>query len=347
MSGLDFNAFAENATRLGQRLQESLSEHTRDLPFSRGGAAAYFDTGEDKVKLIRKQLDSSSDRDKLEALKRLLALMSKGRDASEFFAQVVKNVAVPNVEVRKLVYIYILRYADVEPDLALLSINTFQRDLSDSSPLIRAMALRVLAGIPVPSIGSLVVLAIKKSASDPSPYVRKNAALAIPKCYALDDSHLPALLAVLETLLRDRSPLVLGSAAVAFEALVPTRLDLLHPVYRRLCAALLDAEEWGQPVLLDLLVRYARTMLPRPSPGDVDPDLALLVASAEPLFQSCNPAVVVAVARAIYYCALSEEHKKIVSPMLRLLDVSPEVERVVLEYILHISHSSPVSYQAS
>ena len=58
MSGLDFNAFAENATRLGQRLQESLSEHTPDLPFSRGGAAAYFDTGEDKVKLIRKQLDS-------------------------------------------------------------------------------------------------------------------------------------------------------------------------------------------------------------------------------------------------------------------------------------------------
>lgn len=35
------------------------------------------------------------------------------------------------------------------------------------------------------------------------------------------------------------------------------RLDLLHPVYRLLCAALLDTEEWGQPVMLDLLVRYA------------------------------------------------------------------------------------------
>lgn len=102
---------------------------------------------------------------------------------SEYFAQVVKNVASHNLEIRKLVYIYLLRYAEHEPDLALLSINTFQKDLTDSNPLIRAMALRVLSGIRVPMIGSLVVLAIKKCAADISPYVRKNAALAIPKCF--------------------------------------------------------------------------------------------------------------------------------------------------------------------
>jgi len=81
------------------------------------------------------------------------------------------------------VYIYLLRYAEAEPDLALLSINTFQKDLADSNPVIRAMALRVLSGIRVPMIGSIVVLAIKKCAADISPYVRKTAALAIPKCY--------------------------------------------------------------------------------------------------------------------------------------------------------------------
>lgn len=102
---------------------------------------------------------------------------------SEHFAQVVKNVASPNLEIRKLVYIYLLRYAEQEPDLALLSINTFQKDLADSNPLIRAMALRVLSGIKVPMIGSIVVLAIKKCAADLSPYVRKTASLAIPKCY--------------------------------------------------------------------------------------------------------------------------------------------------------------------
>ena len=110
-------------------------------------------------------------------------LISRGRNVSEFFAQVVKNVASQNLEIRKLVYIYLLRYAEQEPDLALLSINTFQKDLTDPNPLIRSMALRVLSGIKVPMIGSIVVLAIKKCAADISPYVRKAAALAIPKCY--------------------------------------------------------------------------------------------------------------------------------------------------------------------
>jgi AP-3 complex subunit beta len=81
------------------------------------------------------------------------------------------------------VYIYLLRYAEQEPDLALLSINTFQKDLNDSSPLIRASALRVLAGVRVPMVASVVVLAVKKCAADPSPYVRKAAAFAIPKVY--------------------------------------------------------------------------------------------------------------------------------------------------------------------
>ena len=39
-------------------------------------------------------------------------MISKGRNVSEYFAQVVKNVAAPSLEVRKLVYIYLLRYAD-------------------------------------------------------------------------------------------------------------------------------------------------------------------------------------------------------------------------------------------
>jgi AP-3 complex subunit beta len=47
------------------------------------------------------------------------------------------------------VYVYLLHYADQEPDLALLSINSFQKDLHDSNMLIRAMALRVLSSIKV------------------------------------------------------------------------------------------------------------------------------------------------------------------------------------------------------
>ncbi|KAJ8509159.1 hypothetical protein ONZ45_g8667 [Pleurotus djamor] len=336
MSSQYFNTITENASRLGMRIQESFSEHTRDLSITRGASAAYLEAPDDRTKDMRKQLDSSSDREKLDAMKRLIAMISKGRNVSEYFAQVVKNVASHNLEIRKLVYIYLLRYAEQEPDLALLSINTFQKDLNDSSPLIRAMALRVLSGIKVQMIGSIVVLAIKKCAADVSPYVRKNAALAIPKCFELDSSHTPALIGVITTLLRNPSPLSIGSVAVAFEAVCPTRLDLLHQRYRRLCRLLVDADEWGQVNLMNLLLRYARTMLSRPplsDEADFDPDLTLLLKSAEPLLQSRNPVVVIAATRVFYYAGSPKDLAKVVHPLLRLVAGANEVARVVLTYV--------------
>ena len=56
-------------------------------------------------------------------------LIAKGKDVSELFAAVVKNVAAKNVELRKLVFVYLVRYAEEQQDLALLSISTFQRAL--------------------------------------------------------------------------------------------------------------------------------------------------------------------------------------------------------------------------
>lgn len=68
------NTITENATRLGMRLQESLSEHTRELAISRGIGTTYLDNIDDKSKNIRKQLDSNSDREKLDAMKKLIAV---------------------------------------------------------------------------------------------------------------------------------------------------------------------------------------------------------------------------------------------------------------------------------
>ena len=56
-------------------------------------------------------------------------MVAKGRDASELFPAVVKNVVSKNIEVKKLVYVYLVRYAEEQQDLALLSISTFQRAL--------------------------------------------------------------------------------------------------------------------------------------------------------------------------------------------------------------------------
>ncbi|XP_006459251.1 hypothetical protein AGABI2DRAFT_177251 [Agaricus bisporus var. bisporus H97] len=342
MSGPQYlSSLTENATRLGMRLQESISEHTRDLAIARGAGTTYLENADDRTKDIRKQLDSNSDREKLDAMKRLIALISKGRNVSEYFAQVVKNVASQNLEIRKLVYIYLLRYAEQEPDLALLSINTFQKDLTDSNPLIRAMALRVLSGIRVSMIGNIVVLAIKKCAADISPYVRKTAALAIPRCSELDPAHLTPLIEIITNMLKERSPLAIGSVAVAFEAVCPTRLDLLHKHYRRLCRILVDVDEWGQIDLMNLLLRYARIMLPRPIGDEVDVDVKLLLQSVEPVLMSCNPASIMAAVKVMYYAGTTAHLQKMLQPLLKLLHESREIERVVLVYLLVIIPRAP------
>lgn len=59
-------------------------------------------------------------------------MIAKGRDASDLFPAVVKNVVSKNIEVKKLVYVYLVRYAEEQQDLALLSISTFQRALKVS-----------------------------------------------------------------------------------------------------------------------------------------------------------------------------------------------------------------------
>jgi len=63
-----------NASRLGLRIQETFSEHARELNLSVSSNAALFDTPEAKINDIRRQLDGSNDRETLEGLKRLIAV---------------------------------------------------------------------------------------------------------------------------------------------------------------------------------------------------------------------------------------------------------------------------------
>ena len=75
------------------------------------------------------------------------------------------------------------RYAEEDPEIALLSISSFQKGLKDPNQLIRASALRVLSSIRIPVIGPIMEIALKLAASDMSPYVRKTAAHACAKLF--------------------------------------------------------------------------------------------------------------------------------------------------------------------
>ncbi|RUS71773.1 hypothetical protein EGW08_020467 [Elysia chlorotica] len=228
-------------------------------------SSGFFTTDYKKHDDLKTMLDSNKDSLKLEAMKRIIGMVAKGKDASDLFPPVVKNVVSKNLEVKKLVYVYLTRYAEEQQDLALLSISTFQRALKDPNQLIRASALRVLSSIRVPVITPIMMLAIKEAVMDMSPYVRKTAAHAIPKLYSLDPETKDQLIEVLDRLLADKTTLVAGSAIQAFVEICPERIDLIHKNYRKLCNLLVDVEEWGQVVILNMLTHYCRTQFISPN----------------------------------------------------------------------------------
>lgn len=212
-------------------------------------------------KLLDNKLGVAGHGEKLEAMKALLASISKGEDVSSFFADVVKNVIVASVEVKKLVYMYLVHYADATAqcrELALLSINSFQKDLADPNQLIRALALRVMTSIRVRDIVQIQLIAIRKCAADDSAYVRKCATNAISKVFVLDPEQEDVLAEIIGNLLNDPSTMVLSSAVQALNEVCPDRLDLLHRPFRKLCHLLADVDEWGQTVTLHVLIRYCR-----------------------------------------------------------------------------------------
>uniref|UniRef100_A0A3B4DC34 AP-3 complex subunit beta n=1 Tax=Pygocentrus nattereri TaxID=42514 RepID=A0A3B4DC34_PYGNA len=304
---------------------------------------------------LKEMLDSNKDSLKLEAMKRIVAMIARGKNASDLFPAVVKNVACKNIEVKKLVYVYLVRYAEEQQDLALLSISTFQRGLKDPNQLIRASALRVLSSIRVTIIVPIMMLAIKEAASDMSPYVRKTAAHAIPKLYSLDPEQKDQLIEVIEKLLADKTTLVAGSVVMAFEEVCPERIDLIHKNYRKLCNLLIDVEEWGQVVIINMLTRYARTQFLNPNinggekafyekkaeaaalakrkPYVMDPDHRLLLRNTKPLLQSRNAAVVMAVAQLYFHLAPKAEVGVIAKALVRLMRSHSEVQYVVLQNV--------------
>ena len=343
-----------------------------DLEPSTG--ATFFHTDFKKHGDLRDMLDSSKDSLKLDAMKRIISMMAKGRDVSDLFPAVVKNVASKNIEVKKLVYVYLTRYAEEQQDLALLSISTFQRALKDPNQLIRASALRVLSSIRVSVIVPIMLLAIKESAVDMSPFVRKTAAHAIPKLYSLDPEMKEELIAVLEKLLADRTTLVIGSAVMAFEEVCPDMVELIHKNYRKLVSLLVDVEEWGQVVILNMLTRYARTQFADPNLGQsepenvdnddgefyensddeeeadaeeaakplykMDPDHRLLLRSTKPLLQSRNASVVMATAQLYWHLAPKPEVQLVAKSLVRLLRSHNEVQAIVLNSIASMTIKS-------
>lgn len=340
--------------------------------------ARYFDEERYSESELRKALDDSVTEKKIDAMKRILAAVSVGRDASSLFPQVVKNVSFSSLELKKLIYIYLVQYAENNRDLALLSINSFQRDLADRSQLVRTSALRAMASIRVLEVIQLVVVAVKNASIDSSPYVRKTAAHCMTKVYAVDPDQFYELRGLLLKLMGDPEVQVVGSAAMSFhhmcvlqpprvrddgseflpsDAVVRSQLELLHPLYRRLCDDMLLMDHWAQQSCVDLLQRYCRLFFACPcAPLEAEGqpvsvasgDHRAFLRALKMLLFSSSRGVTLSAAVAVCYVAPRDDMIEVIKPLLRCLRQAPtESAHTLLAAIMPIIEARPDLFRAS
>eukprot|EP01027_Heterolobosea_sp_BB2_P027382 GEZU01042735.1.p1 GENE.GEZU01042735.1~~GEZU01042735.1.p1 ORF type:complete len:934 (-),score=381.24 GEZU01042735.1:29-2830(-) len=292
------------------------------------------------------ELNSDKEPTRKEALKKVIAAMTVGKDVSVLFPDVVKCVSTNNIEMKKLVYLYIMNYAKNQQDLAILAVNTFIRDSQHSNPLVRALAVRTMGCIRVDRITEYLAEPLRKALKDEDPYVRKTAAVAVAKLYDLSADLVieQGFIDALKELLADSNPMVVANAVAALAEISETTdqvtLEFTGRTVNTLLAALNECTEWGQVFILDSLIHY--------NPKD-EKEAETIAERILPRLQHANSAVVLSAVKIIMKCmdliknkdtakALS---KKLAAPLVTLLNAEPEIQYVALRNIDLIVQKRP------
>ncbi len=265
--------------------------------------------------------------------------MTVGKDVSSLFTDVVNLMQSNSVELKKLVYLYLVSYAKTNPDTAILAVNTFRRDANDSNPLIRALAIRTMGCIRLEKITEYLCEPLRRSLNDEDPYVRKTAAVCVAKLYDINPelAHDQGFLELLRALIADPNPTVVANAVAALSEIAGSGgesgvWEITTSVLQKLLAALNECTEWGQVFILDALATY--------DPSD-EREAESIIERVTPRLQHANSAVVMSAVRVIVrYLDLIENKdtvrslsRKMAPPLVTLLSSEPEIQYVALRNI--------------
>ena len=315
-----------------------------------GGSDSRFFTTQKKGEMheLRLELHSTDRNTKVDAVKKVIASMTVGKDVSMLFTDVLNCVQTGNIELKKLVYLYLINYAKSQPELTLLAVNTFVKDASDPNPLIRALAVRTMGCIRVDRITEYLCEPLGRSLRDEDPYVRKTAAVCVAKLYDIAPSLVQerGFLETLHDLISDSNPSVVANSVAALSEIAETSgqdvMKISASVLQKLLAALNECTEWGQVFILDSLAKY--------TPAD-SREAEGIIERVTPRLQHANSAVVMSAVKVIlsYMEAMDGSNadavrnltRKLAPPLVTLLNSEPEIQYVALRNINLIVQKRP------
>jgi len=271
-------------------------------------------------------------------VKKVIANMTIGKDVSSLFTDVINCIQTDNLELKKLVYLYLINYAKSQPDLALLAVNTFVKDANDPNPLIRALAIRTMGCIRVDKITEYLCEPLSRCLKDEDPYVRKTAAVCVAKLYDISPELVEdrGFVDTLRDLISDANPTVVANAVSAMSEIADNSgkdvMLVTANVLQKLLAALNECTEWGQVFILDSLSAY--------EPQDAR-EAEGIIERVTPRLQHNNSAVVMSAVKVIlrYLDEVQNQEivrsisKKLAPPLVTLLNSEPEIQYVALRNI--------------
>eukprot|EP00759_Apiculatamorpha_spiralis_P044094 PhF_6_TR41270/c0_g1_i1/m.62392/K12392/AP1B1; AP-1 complex subunit beta-1 len=247
---------------------------------------------------IKEDLISEDKARQKNALMRIIAGMTVGRDMSGVFTDVTKLMLSPAVDIKKLVYLYLMQYSSVQPDKAVLVAGSFVKDTLHDSPLIKGLALRTMSSIPIDKMMEFLVDPLRRCLRDETdPYVKKCAAMAVLKMHQISRQRVEDcnFLTLLMELFNDSNPTVVANAAAVVNELRSVRgsdsgIEITGRIASTLLNALDGASEWGQAYILEALSAY------------VAPDreeAEMIVERIQQRLQHANAAVVMAAVKLV------------------------------------------------
>eukprot|EP00746_Dinoflagellata_sp_MGD_P007537 gnl/MRDRNA2_/MRDRNA2_114934_c0_seq1.p1 gnl/MRDRNA2_/MRDRNA2_114934_c0~~gnl/MRDRNA2_/MRDRNA2_114934_c0_seq1.p1 ORF type:complete len:910 (+),score=206.89 gnl/MRDRNA2_/MRDRNA2_114934_c0_seq1:124-2853(+) len=310
--------------------------------------AKYFQTTKrGEIQELKEELHTGDKTKTKEAVKKVIAAMTVGKDVSALFPDVVNCIQTDNIELKKLVYLYVLNYAKSQPELAILAINTFRKDSEDSNPLVRALAVRTMGCIRLDQVTEYLLEPLRKCCQDSDPFVRKTAAICIPKVFEINPELVDdqGFVDILKDMLSDANPMVVANAVAGLTEISETRgkgvLNLDdEATIPKLLAALNECTEWGQVFILDALAMY--------KPVD-SKDAESIVERITARLSHANPSVVLAAIKVVLkyvdFIDSAEAQrtlcKKLSAPLVTLLSNEFEIQFVALRNIRLIVQKRP------
>ncbi|PWV08309.1 putative adaptin-related protein-like [Trypanosoma cruzi] len=316
-----------------RKVQEKIQQN-----FRRGGKGSRFFSTARRGEGVELHEDlNSNDRERQKnAVKRIIAGMTMGRDVGFLFMDVVKLGQTPNLELKKLVYLYVLNTAKLQPDKALMVVNTFLQDTTNSSPIVRALAVRTMLCIRVEAVTEYTLEPLRRAVTDPDPYVRKTAAIALGKLFHqnmqlfMDQGFGEELL----KLLNDVFAVVSANAAAVLtevNSCSPTPILPTGDYINRLLHHLPECTEWGQLSILEAIADA------KPKDAGAAEDIITRVL---PRLSHSNPSVVMGAIKVIVNLAnrcnavaVSHYSARVNSALVTLSRGDPETQYVVCKNI--------------